>query len=298
MHYPKQIFITGLILFMPFIVFSQQHTRAISVTNERGVHNKDDINFVSNNADFCDYYVILEFPELMGYTAKGSIPCKKTVKSGSENMVTLRKDAHFATSPNYSWRYSCFRGNINPKLNLDYIYALPVKSGDNTLIRILQSRDLELLFSFKQTNDTVYACRGGRVCDNNRSDHSARFSRLQERIIIFHDDKSFSEYSNYSKSLIFPGEDIKIGQPIAIISADEKGNKFLKFSVCYLDKNKMEDEESGIKHSAIMPVFHTQNKGDLKIEESTIYTSEITEDMITQEMSKKERAKYEKNKSK
>lgn len=298
MPYLKYIFITGLVLFMPFVLFSQRPADAISITTDRNSINKSDIDFISNNSDFCDYYVVLDFPELIGYSSKSTIPCKKTVSPRSQNIMALRMDNHATTSPTFRYKYTFYRGNINPKLNLDYIYALPIKSGDSTRVRMLQGKDLELVFSFKHTNDTVYACRSGRICDNSLTDYTSRFNRTKERIIVYHDDKSFSEYSNHSKSLVFPGEDIKIGQPIAIMSPNEKGSKFLNFSVSYLDKNKIEDEESGNKHSGIMPVFHTQNKGDLKIEENTTYIKEVTEDMITQEMSKKERAKYEKDKSK
>ena len=117
------------------------------------------------------------------------------------------------------------------------------------------------------------------------------------RIIVYHNDGSFSEYSGFEKPLVYPGENVKLGQPIAV-NTGKIFPKTVTFAVYYLDKNKVQNAETGNKYSHLVPVFHTLNAGDIKLEEETTYIGEINDHLITQEMSAKQKKRYEKNQAK
>jgi len=273
--------------------FAQVNTRAIQITSER--NNNGDIVFYTNNSDYCDYYVIITFNDVRGYTVRGGNPCKRMVRPGKQEFVTLKKEAGSSVTPSYNMGYRSYRGNIKTKLNLDYIYPLPVKAGEATGFVVSKSNDYEMIFNLRDAGDTVYACRAGRVCDNELTDITSKSQSRKDKIIISHNDQSFSEYSSYTKSLVYPGDYVSVGQPIAVVKSDDAGKKWLSFSIFYLDENKVKTSESSKKHSSLVPVFHTANKGDLKLEEKKKYVAELTDELITQEMSKKEKAKFEKN---
>ena len=249
----------------------------------------------AENHDYCDYYVRLDFKDLMGYDQRGNNV--QTIGRGRKDLVTLVKNGATLGSTAYTTR--SYRGNINKKVNPDFVYALPVQSGDSIRFRVHRKERFTSLFSFKYaTSDTVYACRAGRVCDNRLTDTSTKTLYRMERIFIYHNDGSIGEYFQFSKPLVYPGDDVKMGQPIAILESHEKGRTAVAFSVYFLDKN-MIDSGSGQVHSSIVPIFHSANHGDVKLEEKTTYISEgVTEEMLLQDMSKKEREKYMKNKEK
>lgn len=287
-----------LLILLTFLLFSQnsvsQNNKLRAVDLEVDRTNEGNITFTAQNKDYCDYYIVLEFPEIRGYTTSETVPVKKTVRQGNHKVMTLRR---LSNSPSYSYelgKYWHYRGDIDAKLNLDYIYPLPVRTGDSVRVKIPKTGDYEVVFNLKHTGDTVYACRSGKVCDNDLQDSSAKSRSKKEKIIVYHKDKSFSEYSLFSKRLVHAGDYVEVGQPIAVVEQDEKGKKNLSFSVYYLDKNKVKDADTGKKHSSLVPTFHTVNNDDSRLEEKTTYVAELTHDLIVQEMSKKEREKYEK----
>ncbi|NDW08499.1 peptidoglycan DD-metalloendopeptidase family protein [Dysgonomonas sp. 520] len=292
MQYFKQNILTCIfaVIFSMQFCFSQGgKSPAITISSDRD--RDGNITFVSNNDDYCDYYVILDFPELRGYTARGAYPCKKNVRTGRENLLTLKKISD-TSSPGYRWSYTFYRGSINAKPNLDYIYAMPVKSGDSTRVNFGRSGEFKLYFNYRHAGDTVYACRAGKVCNNDLRDGSSKTYTSREKIVIYHKDKTFSEYDRYTTPLVHAGDNVKVGQPIAIVQPDENGKKFVSFAVYYLDKDKMLAD--GRKHTSLIPIFHTVNNGDCKLDEKITYVAELTGELVTQDMNKKEKEKYEK----
>lgn len=248
-------------------------------------------SFNSLNYDFCEYYVTINFPEINGYTARGSIPYYGTIDTTPRKLLTIKRLSD-AFSYGYSWNYSYYRGSIYVDLNLDYLYALPVKSGDSIRISRSNSHDLELVFNLRYAGDTVYACRSGMVCNNNFDIYASR----DNKFTVYHKDKSFSEYSGYVSALVYPGHFVNIGDPILLVKSDEKGKKSVKFKTYFLDKNKVKNPDTGYKYTPFLPLFHTVNAGDVKPGENITYIAGITEKMITQELSRRELKKFEKNK--
>ena len=84
--------------------------------------------------------------------------------------------------------------------------------------------------------------------------------------------------------------------PIAVV---EKTDKYLLlFSVYFLDKNKLKDNNIGNKHTHFRPFFQTVNEGKTRLQNGITYLCECTDEMQMQEMSKREKKNFLKNKSK
>ena len=287
----KKTLITFTLLLPAILTFGQQHTRAIEFAYERD--QKNDLTITADNKDFCDYYVELNLDNFVGYTQRGSNV--QTIGRGKRELMTLAKNTERTTFGGYTYRI--YRGNINKKVNPGFVYSLPVKSNDSIQFRIPGNHQFTSLFNLRYASDTVYASRGGRVCDDQLTNTSSKTIPSQKRIIVYHADGSFGEYRGITKVLKYPGEDVKIGQPIAIIEPNEKQQKVLTFMLYFLDANKVKNK-TGV-YTSLVPVFHTANKGDIKLEEKIIYMGgDITEEMLLQDMTKKEREKYLKNKNK
>ena len=214
------------------------------------------------------------------------ISYKNTVGIGSQNLFSLKKVANYNFIYKHRWTYRYYRGDLNAKINADYQYALPVKQGDKIQMRSRSSSRyrVELIFSLKYAGDTVYACRSGRVCNNEFE----RFNHIKDKIAVYHADRSFSEYGGYTYPIVCPGDFIKIGDPIAVIKADEKKNELLYFSNYFLDKNKVTNPDEKRVYEYFVPIFHTANAGSIKLQERTTYVAEITDEMLTQELSDRE----------
>ncbi len=120
---------------------------------------------------------------------------------------------------------------------------------------------------------TIYACWEGRVCDEELTDQTSKNNNTNKRIIICHKDNSFSEYSRFGESLVYPGDYVELGQPIAITTR-ETLLKRVAFAVYYLNKNKVKNSETGSKYSHLVPVFHTLS-GDVKLEEKIIIPEKL-----------------------
>lgn len=268
--------------------FGQYKNRAVDLVLS---YNRDgDLVCTAENADYCHHYLIFDFSLFGGFKSRESSPYRITVGKGRSEILTFKKMPN--SSPTHKFSYHTFRGDINAKPNLDYIYTLPVKTGDSIQFVSVPNIDYTMGFNLSHSGDTVYACRAGIVCEHRLTDFSYKTKTQKERIIIYHKDKTFGEYSSYTKALVKAGDYVEAGAPIALMERPK--DRFLLFSLYYLDKNKVVNENIGNKHSGLIPIFHTLNNGNIKLEEKTIYISEITTDLVTQEMSKKEKSKYEK----
>ena len=284
-----------LMLLLAFPAFAQQHTRAVTFDFSR---DKDgNIVVESNNQDYCDYFGFIDFTNLIGYTERGGSSGSLAIPPGKKKLMTLVRDP---SAPQSSYRYttSTYRGSLMKKIDPQFVYSLPVKAGDSIQFIPAKSSEFTSLFNLQHAGDTIYACREGRVCDDKLTDTAKRTVSSKNKLIIYHKDGSLAEYTLFSEPLVYPKDYVDMGQPIAIVKPDENNRKRVAFSLYFLDKNKVRNANSGIKHSTIVPVFHSANKGDGKLEERTTYVANVTDEMTMQDMSKKERDKYLKKKEK
>jgi len=251
----------------------------------------------SENKDFCDYYLYIYFLYSEGFEGMSS-GSSITVSRGRQQIRTYKVLAG-ATRYTYNYQYAMYRGDFRKKPDIDFIYSLPVAAKDVVKSRITENQEGYQL-AFEVISDTVYACRGGIMCDDNLKDNTAkgyrRFNDNQNRsqITVYHSDGSFGEYGFNGKSLVYPGQKIKMGSPIGVF--EKPARNMLSFSVYFLDKNKLQDKNVGNKHTHFRPFFQTSNEGKTRLENEKTYFCECTDEMLMQEMSKHEKKNFLKNK--
>ena len=275
---------------------SQDPLNAVQLSHDFDQH-MGRLNFVSDNKDFCDYYLYISFINCEGFEGM-SAETAITVSPGQRQVLSykVRKEA---MRYSYQYRYALYRGNVNKKPNIDFVYSLPTPDKEAVTAWITENQ-YGYQMAFDLSSDTVYACRGGVICDDNLKDYSAKgyqqFSnnRVLSQITVYHSDGSFGEYIFKGKVLIYPGEDIKMGAPIALI---ERTTERIRFSVYFLDKNKMK-EKIGNKHTHFRPFFQTVDEGKVRLENERTYHCELTDEMLMQDMSKREKDNYLKNRQK
>ena len=289
----KKLYICMLALMVISSAYSQKF-RSVDLETAWSGDSKT-IQFSVNNKDYCDYYVAINVTDMTGFEPFFS-PYITTINKGISSLFSLKREG--SASTNYSCTYRYYRGNVNRKVNPGYIYLLPVKSGDSISVRPKENSAYTLLFDLSNASDTVYACRGGIVCDDNLYDVIDMYnSRKYQQLTVYHDDGSFGQYAHWDTPLVFPGQVIEAGAPIAVVSKKGKNifSERFSFGVYFLDKNQLKDLQKGNKYTNLVPVFHTADAGDVKLETNKTYISGITDDLIMQDMSKKEKAKYLKN---
>ncbi|MDR1023676.1 MAG: hypothetical protein LBL94_10460 [Prevotellaceae bacterium] len=257
------------------------------------------LTFHANNQDFCDYYLYVSFINAEGFEGMLS-GTPVTVTPGRHQILNYRvRDG--ATRLSYNYRYAMYRGSSSKKLKADFTYALPAVAEKAVTATVVENQ-LGYQLSFGLPSDTVYACRGGVMCDDNLKDNTAKgyrhFSdnRNLSQITVYHADGSFGEYVVRGKSLIYPGASVKMGDPIALAEGD--GSYSVRFSTYFLDKNKLRDNKIGNKHTHFRPFFQTVGEGKVRMETGKTYLCGYTDEMRMQEMSRREKKKFLKNKSK
>ncbi len=207
----------------------------------------------------------------LGYCMVSFLMQNKETMTAVINSIYKGKSSYEALDSVYEGGFAAFERDFiksmgkvkSPKINLDFVYSLPVKPGDS--IKSVSSKNnygFTLGFDLSSAGDTVYACREGRVFNEQKSKENI----ANNRITISHKDGSFAEYSQFKKSLVRIGKKVKSGQPIAL----KDPLKVLGFVVYYRDENKMK-YGLGDEYSHIIPVFHTSNAGDVKLEKDVVY---------------------------
>lgn len=272
----------SLFLFCIFSAYSQNENKVITfdfVWSDEG-----NLTIYALNNDCCDYHLIFHLPSPQGLTPVGGDRKQKVIESGRTEIMSLKRTQNYNVNPG-KYSYLFYPGNTHLKPNLDYQYALPIVAGDSLFVLPVQSELYTQKFDLKNANDTIYASRGGVVCDY--------LLRKAETVTVYHKDGTMADYKpirKFSKILVLPGNKVKAGQPIAVLDPSQRE---VLFSVYFLEKNKIRE---GINpHSGLVPLFQTADKNNLKLEFHKCYIAELNTDMITQDMSKKERAKYLKN---
>ena len=252
------------------------------------------LTLYAENRDFCPYYLFITFTDYSNLVGMSGIR-SLTALPGNHSIASFSLSDK-TKSFNYKYNFSMFRGNPNSKINIDFAYALPTNGHGKIFTNTTENRDGYQLM-FELPSDTIYACREGIVCNDDLRDHTAKghknfgSSQSTEQITLYHNDNSFGEYIFKGKSLIYPGQKVKMGTPIAITESS-KGKNAMYFSTYFLDKNKIKEASIGNKHTHFRPFFQTANAGKLRLERETEYVSELTDEMLMQDMNKRELKKF------
>jgi hypothetical protein len=260
--------------------------------------------FYADNRDFCDYYLYLSFVYAEGFEGIMSGALATTAVGPGRRQIKTYKVREGASRYSYNYRFAIYRGDSNKKPNIDFVYSLPTAASKAVTAIIMENPEGYQL-TFDLPLDTVYACRGGVMCNDKLKDNTTKGheyfddNRNLSQITIYHNDGSFGEYIFKGKALIDPGQNIKMGTPIAVV---EKTNKYLLyFSVYFLDKNKLQNlpnNNIGNKHTHFRPFFQTENEGKTRLQNGITYLCKYTDEMLMQDMSKREKKKFLKDKSK
>ncbi|MDR1516500.1 MAG: hypothetical protein LBS52_00115 [Dysgonamonadaceae bacterium] len=258
------------------------------------------LTFYGENRDFCPYYLSINFKDYTNF--RGMIGSRTIIANPGKQSLLSYSLEDKTKAWNYRYSYLMFRGNPRSKINIDFSYALPTAEGTTAIMaRTAENRDGYQL-SFEVMSDTVYACRGGIMCNDDLRDHTAKgyknfdTGRSMTQVTLYHNDGSFGEYVFKGKSLVYPGQRVKMGQAIGVIES-MLDNYFVNFSAYFLDKNKVGDSKVGNKHTHFRPFFQTANAGKLRLEREREYVCELSDEMLMQDMSKKEQKKFLKAKS-
>ena len=279
------VLLIALICGVPTVAWGQQNPFAPVQGKWETVGKNVELNY--HNSDYCDYYLL------------SSRNKELWLRTGNNNLLRIPKEhaAKYRNDPSFlPSTFITFKGYFPDKLNPDFLYSLPVKTGDSVQYQIdIKKHSLTYLFTMNAL-DTVYAVRGGVVCKNNDQGLLDKEKTLETKgaLLIYHADCTFALYDNLLLKFVREGENIKVGQPVGILST----KKPLSIAFFFLDKNKFADgNRRGVPHSHFNPIFHTTT-GNIKLKENITYTNEWSDELITQEMSKAEKKKYEKEKLK
>lgn len=209
--------------------------------------NQGRLTFYADNRDFCDYYLYISFIHAEGFLGMAS--SASVVVNHGQRQILSYKVMKNASKIRYNYRYAMYRGDPNKKTNVDFAYCLPVAKDESVTAEAVENSDgYQLVFDLP--SDTVYACRNGIVCDDKLKDFTAKgyknFNdhRNQSQITLCHEDGSFGEYVFMGKSLVFSGQQIKMGSPIAIVQNLENNRAY----ICeHTDEMLMQDMNKGEK---------------------------------------------------
>ncbi|QMU27109.1 M23 family metallopeptidase [Adhaeribacter radiodurans] len=270
---------------------------------------KGNYKFTSDNRGYCNYILEVNFSNLQNLRANFRLPFVQDVQPGAKSLFTLTKmDPASPATFRYTYRY--VKGCVNPKVNMDYTYLLPVAPGkevqsqemDYFLKRYMNEpapQDWYAISIKMQAGDTVYAARSGTVVevkdDANLEKTGYTLATADNYIEIYHQDCSFARYQVLKDQNIFvkAGQFIEAGQPIGIVGGEKYvSGPHLRFCVYYtLEKEAFTDYDKADRKSrlAYVPVqFWTKDTGKLKLTSNSKYFSEHPIALVTQGMNRRQ----------
>lgn len=296
------------LLFLNPSLFSQ---RVIEVKYEQD--RQGNYNFSCTNKAYCNYILEINFTTLDNAKPDHVLPYRAVVTPGSNKLFKLSKEN--ANNPvQFKYKISYFKGCLNPQVNTDFTYLLPITPGKEAQAYELQNiakpiapdpsaaRGLpqatpgpESWYSIRlkmKPGDTLYAARRGMVTEmdvsSNLNDSGVASAGTENYIEIVHGDCSFGHYGILRKnsSFVRPGQFVEAGEPIGLVGGDKYGRgSEVRFSVSY---NPGQDGSW-----AYVPLkFWTKKNGKGMLKHGGTYISEFPESIITREMSKAELKKW------
>jgi len=296
----------NIVLFLASLCYSTVYSQ-LHVGYEK--NKQEELEFYCINSDFCNYTLEVEFTKFNNLQSLGELPYRGVVPPGKSNLFRLSKIVR-NEGIGINYRIHFAKGCINPRVNTDFAYLLPVKPGKQTQVHELESikkviadapepKNWYLVKFTMNSGDTVYAARRGTVTAARDTvelpDSNYAYVRKDNYVEIYHSDCSFAEYSVLRTGGVFvqPGQFVEAGEPIGIAGGDKyKSGPQVRLSVHYnIDKpDASPGGAKGRKHDhAYVPMkFWTKEAQAIKLAERHTYTSEHPETVIIQEMSKKD----------
>jgi murein DD-endopeptidase MepM/ murein hydrolase activator NlpD len=297
--------------------FSQQ--KPVEITIKR--NDDKTVDFYYKKTSPGSTHIIIKFKKLEN--AKSNLVIKKNIKGFSGNLLKL-EPFDDKKNINFSYSYSYMLGNSKAKVENQFKYLLPFKSGKEVEAIDLnylgnkygntEPKNWKAIQFLTNPNDTIYASRKGVVVETKNEfseDNSTEYSYKKgaNHIIIEHEDGTLAKYGVLKRNslMVKLGDKVYPSIPIAIAGTyDKPENSQLRFEVYFLDNEIIASRKIGEKqtlanqkhyYAFVNPFFHTKSN-TTQLHSGEKYIAIWNDDIIELEMSKREKKKWQKNKSK
>jgi len=251
------------------------------------------------------YTVVLNFRELTNTSEPGD-PVYR-VRHDNDNILTLNP-INKNQGIGLSYSYTFIRGELKPKYNKDFVYALPY--GKDRKVRAVESTFLNATYFgsttpddwkayrfYTQEADTVTAIRKGIVVNvsdiYDEDTKDLKYTSKVNTVIIEHADGTLATYKGFKKGIlvkegqtVFPGTALGINS----ITNERYGISLL---ITYLKSAeigaaKQNPKETKSLYGFITPYFCTTENANGILTSQKYYHAATTPEIIQKEMTKKE----------
>lgn len=308
----KNIVYLVLILILSFVnskILAQEQN--ITITSKVNDDNSVDLNYEKISPG--SYTIEIQFSNLSNCDTR---ELKKVVKESDGLLVRLRP-VNKEQAIGYAMNSYTLKGEINPKTDSLFHYALPFKNGQKIKLyesfnageKYLGQQKLESWKSYytqSEKPDTIYCMRKGIVVDlineyGGDTSVDKQYTSQRNSITVEHPDGTYASYIGLKKNSIA----VKLGQTVypqtklGVTEIFDNEKYKIDINVYYFSdpdfkkKNKSLENYVG-KCKFITPIFVT-SEGANEIEAGKEYSVLADEVLITKEFSKSEKKKYSSN---
>lgn len=268
------------------------------------------VSFTAEKRSPGTYTIVMNFKDLNNISSVGNTIYK--VKYPNDTFLTLNPSDK-TKGIGYGYSYSYIRGELKPKFNPLFLYALPYGKGKKvraaeasffnaTYFGSTTPEDWKSYRFYTEQPDTVTAIRKGMVVsvsdlyDDDNKDVS--YTSKVNSVIIEHADGSLATYRGFKKGIIVKeGQTVFPGTALGINSITNE-RYGISLMLTYL-KSADFDSRKNVKETKslygfITPYFSTEENLNGILTNQKYYTSVITPEIVQKEMSKKEMKSLEK----
>ena len=303
----KNMSILSCFIFCNLSLLSQRMIEVSYHQDQQGSYE-----FFCNNKAYCSYILEVKFTSLENAKSDHLLPYIGAVNPGRTNLFKLSKE-NTNNLISFKYKISYTKGCINPRVNPDFTYLLPIAPGKQAQAYEMENMDKQnpgdprpkdwYVIRLKMNpGDTIFAARRGIVTEvedqSNLNDSGLPSAGSENYIEIVHRDCSFGHYGilKRNSALIKLGQAVEAGQPIGLVGGDRYGRGAeARFSVYYNIEQKEAQKEDGTNEKvtwAYIPLqFWTEKNGKGKLKNGATYISEHPQSLITQEAKKIEKRK-------
>ncbi|MCA5005472.1 M23 family metallopeptidase [Sphingobacterium bovistauri] len=220
-------------------------------------------------------------------------------------------------SVSYSYSYRCIRGKLLPKVNFEFIYALP--HNDNVEVHVgeasylsakyfgnVEPKDWKSYYLYTEAEESVLASRKGLVVEvidgNEDFTDDVTFKSKNNKIIIEHEDGTLASYGALKNGSI----KVKAGDTVfpkdELAKNSKRGDQrysfafsimYLKAADLFVNEGKNISNDQSL-YGFVTPKFLTATGGVI-LDNHSKHPAVWNEEVIVKEMSKKELKKHKKN---
>lgn len=268
------------------------------------------VSFTAEKRSPGTYTIVMNFKDLTNVASVGNATYK--VKYLNDNFLTLNPSDK-TKGIGYGYSYSYIRGELKPKFNPLFLYALPYGRGKK--VRAVESsffnatyfgsttpEDWKAYRFYTEQADTVTSIRKGMVVSvsdlYDEDNKDVTYTSKVNTVIIEHADGSLATYKGFKKGIfvkegqtVFPGTELGVNNMMNDRYGISLMLTYLK-SVDFEANKKSKDSKS--LYGFVTPYFCTEENLNGVLTNQKYYTSVINPEIVQKEMSKKEIKNLEK----